>query len=292
MAGPAWSWTRPKYSLLFFYSPTPRLTKQQKQEAESLRKAEDHKNKLLEYDRTSARRTKVIDDETDYFSSESNRWLTEEQRALLREKEKQMLQSKEDAKSSRRIIIDIAGRQILESNDAHEQEVALKQDYDTHLDSMRAGAAPAGGSQDTDGSVSAAGSTPSTGSTGAFVNPFLGSKAAPKFVLDPKAFPAVAPTSSTSSAIQKPTAWGSRVQHNLHDGNWNGIEDDGLPISGINELDLDDSDTDQGLCLSMVKNTTVFFFFIKKKRVIIKYAFQVATVGLLARVWRQARRGT
>ena len=34
---------------------------------EALQRAIDHKNRLLDYDRQSARRTEVIDDETDYY---------------------------------------------------------------------------------------------------------------------------------------------------------------------------------------------------------------------------------
>ena len=40
-------------------------------------KAENLKNKLLEYDRTSEKRTKVIDDESDYFAVDSDKWLTQ-----------------------------------------------------------------------------------------------------------------------------------------------------------------------------------------------------------------------
>ena len=35
--------------------------------SEALQRAIDHKNRLLDYDRQSARRTEVIDDETDYY---------------------------------------------------------------------------------------------------------------------------------------------------------------------------------------------------------------------------------
>jgi hypothetical protein len=51
-------------------------------DAERLRQAIEHKNKLIEFDRTSAKRTQVIDDESDYFSTNS-RWITSKQKALL-----------------------------------------------------------------------------------------------------------------------------------------------------------------------------------------------------------------
>lgn len=47
-----------------------------------LQRAIDHKNKLLDYDRTSAKRTQVIDDESDYFNTNS-KWLNSNQRDLL-----------------------------------------------------------------------------------------------------------------------------------------------------------------------------------------------------------------
>ncbi len=48
----------------------------------SRQKAVEHKDKLLEFNRTSARRTQVIDDESDYFNTNS-KWLNSEQREKL-----------------------------------------------------------------------------------------------------------------------------------------------------------------------------------------------------------------
>lgn len=56
---------------------------------EGLAKAIEQKNRLLEYDRTSKRRTKVIDDNSDYYSSD-NKWLTLEQREMIRKKEEEL----------------------------------------------------------------------------------------------------------------------------------------------------------------------------------------------------------
>ena len=47
-----------------------------------LQQAIEHKNKLIDYDRTSAKRTQVIDDESDYFNINS-KWLNQQQRVLL-----------------------------------------------------------------------------------------------------------------------------------------------------------------------------------------------------------------
>ena len=40
----------------------------------------DNKNRLLDYQANSAKRTQIIDDESDYFNVDNNKWLTPEQR--------------------------------------------------------------------------------------------------------------------------------------------------------------------------------------------------------------------
>lgn len=49
---------------------------------DSLRKAIEHKNKLIDFDRTSAKRTQVIDDQSDYFNTNS-KWLSQKQKEML-----------------------------------------------------------------------------------------------------------------------------------------------------------------------------------------------------------------
>ena len=57
-------------------------------------KAEFHKNTLLEYDRTSEKRTQVIDDESDYFSVDNDKWLNQEQRKKLKDREKELYEQR------------------------------------------------------------------------------------------------------------------------------------------------------------------------------------------------------
>jgi len=57
---------------------------------EGLQKAIAHKNRLIEYDKSGVRRTKVIDDECDYFASDTNRWLSKKERDALRKKEDEL----------------------------------------------------------------------------------------------------------------------------------------------------------------------------------------------------------
>jgi len=54
---------------------------------EADKKAWQHKERLLQFDRDSARRTVVWDDQEDYFASAKSTWLSKEEQATAREKE-------------------------------------------------------------------------------------------------------------------------------------------------------------------------------------------------------------
>ncbi|XP_018408496.1 PREDICTED: activating signal cointegrator 1 isoform X2 [Nanorana parkeri] len=84
---------------------------------EGLDRALQHRDKLLEYDKTSVRRTHVIDDESDYFSTDSNQWLSTAERETLRKKEQELQELRHASRLSRKITIDFAGRQVFEEGD-------------------------------------------------------------------------------------------------------------------------------------------------------------------------------
>ncbi|CAF0837268.1 unnamed protein product [Rotaria sordida] len=67
------------------------------------------KNKLIEFDRTSAQRTQVIDDAADYFDSD-NKWLSKQQRIKLEKLQAQMNEKKNP--KNQKISIDFAGRRV------------------------------------------------------------------------------------------------------------------------------------------------------------------------------------
>ncbi|KAJ6623590.1 Activating signal cointegrator 1 [Pseudolycoriella hygida] len=71
------------------------------------------RNKLLEYDQTSEKRTTVIDDECDYFKSNSV-WLSDSERKKLKELEEKMEAKKHESRLSKKITIDFSGRQVIE----------------------------------------------------------------------------------------------------------------------------------------------------------------------------------
>ena len=77
-------------------------------------KAEKHKNTLLEYDRTSEKRTQVIDDESDYFSIEAEKWMTKEQRSKLKQREKEVWEQRHGSRLNKKYNFDFAGRKVVE----------------------------------------------------------------------------------------------------------------------------------------------------------------------------------
>ncbi|MGH0125364.1 UNVERIFIED_CONTAM: hypothetical protein FKN15_028745, partial [Acipenser sinensis] len=82
-----------------------------------LEKALQHKDKLLEFDKNSVRRTKVIDDQSDYFSADSNQWLSQAEREALRKRGEELRELCHASRQGRKITFDFTGRQILEEGE-------------------------------------------------------------------------------------------------------------------------------------------------------------------------------
>lgn len=93
---------------------------------ENLAKAIEHKNRLLEYDRTSERRTRVIDDNADYYSSD-NKWLTLEQREMIRKKEQELRAEQHASRRQQKVTLDFAGRQVVKEEAQHASIQSLLQ---------------------------------------------------------------------------------------------------------------------------------------------------------------------
>ncbi|XP_053844314.1 activating signal cointegrator 1 [Vidua macroura] len=92
------------------------LPQQEARLKSGLEMAVKHKDKLLEFDRTSVRRTQVIDDESDYFATDSNQWLSKQEREALQKREKELRELRHASRLAKKITIDFAGRQILEED--------------------------------------------------------------------------------------------------------------------------------------------------------------------------------
>ncbi|XP_068596209.1 activating signal cointegrator 1 [Brachionichthys hirsutus] len=77
-------------------------------------KAIKHRDKLLDNDKNSVQRMQVLDDQSDYFASESNQWLSPGEREKLKKKEEELRGLRHASRKDRKITLDFAGRQVLD----------------------------------------------------------------------------------------------------------------------------------------------------------------------------------
>uniref|UniRef100_A0A671QT43 Thyroid hormone receptor interactor 4 n=1 Tax=Sinocyclocheilus anshuiensis TaxID=1608454 RepID=A0A671QT43_9TELE len=82
-----------------------------------LEKAVKHKDKLLEFDKNSVKRTQVLDDESDYFATDSNQWLSPGEREALRKREEDLRELRHASHKDRKITLDFAGRRVLDEGE-------------------------------------------------------------------------------------------------------------------------------------------------------------------------------
>jgi len=81
-----------------------------------LSKANQFKMRLLEYDKSHKRHTKVIDDESDYYNVDNNNWLSDKERKYLKNKQAEIYEQKYGSRRNRKFNFDFAGRTIIEDN--------------------------------------------------------------------------------------------------------------------------------------------------------------------------------
>ncbi|RXN17698.1 activating signal cointegrator 1 [Labeo rohita] len=84
------------------------------QDEAGLEKAVKHKDKLLEFDKN---RTQVLDDESDYFATDSNQWLSPGEREALRKREEELRELRHVSRKDRKITLDFAGRRVLDEGE-------------------------------------------------------------------------------------------------------------------------------------------------------------------------------
>lgn len=100
---------------------------------EELARALERKDRLLEYERSSAQRTVVYgnsflysfftrmnltdatlaDDQQDYFSVDSSTWLSPAEKKLLEKQQEELRRRKEEASKRTRVTFDFAGRRVV-----------------------------------------------------------------------------------------------------------------------------------------------------------------------------------
>lgn len=94
------------------------------------------RNRLLDYDRMSEKRTTVIDDESDYFRTNSV-WLSDEERAKLKKIEDKVKEQKNTSRRFQKVTIDFTGRQVIDESPmgAQFEDEILKEIADTFSNS-------------------------------------------------------------------------------------------------------------------------------------------------------------
>ena len=60
-------------------------------------------------------RTKVIDDESDYFAADTDKWQSTEQRKKLKEREKEIWEQKHGSRLNKKYTFDFAGKTVVEA---------------------------------------------------------------------------------------------------------------------------------------------------------------------------------
>ena len=81
------------------------------------------KDRLLDYQANSAKRTQIIDDESDYFNVDNNRWLTPQQREALKKKKEELQNEKHKSRLDRKMTFDFAGRKVVEEDQVAEYDI-------------------------------------------------------------------------------------------------------------------------------------------------------------------------
>ncbi|ONK73889.1 uncharacterized protein A4U43_C03F610 [Asparagus officinalis] len=79
--------------------------------------AEAYAKRLVDYDRNSAARTTVIDDQSDYYNFEGNAWMSEEEKELLRKKQREIEEAEKARRSQVVVTFDLVGRKVILNKD-------------------------------------------------------------------------------------------------------------------------------------------------------------------------------
>ena len=82
------------------------------------------KDRLLDYQANSAKRTQIIDDESDYFNVDTNKWLTPEQREAMKKRKEEQHEEKHKSRLDRKITFDFAGRKVVEEEGQAQYDIS------------------------------------------------------------------------------------------------------------------------------------------------------------------------
>ncbi|XP_077213844.1 transcription regulator/ zinc ion binding protein [Tasmannia lanceolata] len=91
--------------------------------SDSVATAEAFAKRLVAYDRNSAARTTVIDDQSDYYEIDANSWLSIEEKELLKKKQQEIEEAEHARRSKVVVTFDLVGRKVMmNENEASELE--------------------------------------------------------------------------------------------------------------------------------------------------------------------------
>lgn len=104
----------------------------------SLDAALAHRDKLLHFQATSAARTRVLDDQADYFTDSTSSWLSPEERAAAAKAAAAREAERNSRSKGMRVALDFAGRSVVVRDELSEKEAATRD----ALKALAFGAAP------------------------------------------------------------------------------------------------------------------------------------------------------
>uniref|UniRef100_A0A0E0QRC8 Uncharacterized protein n=1 Tax=Oryza rufipogon TaxID=4529 RepID=A0A0E0QRC8_ORYRU len=85
--------------------------------SEAEAEAEAYAKRLVDYDRNSAARTKVYDDQSDYFEMEGNSWLSSKEKSDLKKQHGEAQEAAEKDKGKVVVTFDLVGRKVILNKD-------------------------------------------------------------------------------------------------------------------------------------------------------------------------------
>lgn len=80
------------------------------------------RDRLVEYDRHSAKRTNVIDDQSDYFAIDSNAWLSDSEKMELKRQQHEAEAAAEERRKRIVVTVDLLGRRVVMSDERGKEQ--------------------------------------------------------------------------------------------------------------------------------------------------------------------------
>ncbi|XP_057322102.1 activating signal cointegrator 1 isoform X1 [Microplitis mediator] len=102
-----------------------KIAKDQMQQQAALQQ----RDKLVEFDRNSVKRTQVIDDQSDYYQSSDSVWLSNKERAEIQKHQEELRNLKHASRFTKKVTLDLYGRQIIDEPDDYDILSLPNQEY-------------------------------------------------------------------------------------------------------------------------------------------------------------------